>query len=222
MTETIIYKSKKLTIDELKIMYILFLKISQNKMSNCEVVISSNELKEKLKINNSHVYTDISECFNGLMKKLLINAKNGKRSDNYFVITNIEKINGKYNITFNRKYIKEIICISERYFKVNYDDMISFNSKHSISLYKILIKVSSFANGFRLTTDELKNMMNIEEQSYCRQDGKFDRYSFEKNVINKAIDEINKKSKYIYDLKSEKEYNRRNVKYYSFSFKCAK
>lgn len=222
MIKTIINKSKSLSVDELRIMYILFSKILQNKTSANKVIISSNELKEKLGIDNSHMYTDISECFNGLMKKLLINVKQGKCSDNYFVITNIERINGNYHTTFNRKCLKEIEYISKKYYKINYEDMISFCSKHSISLYKIIIRVSQFANGFRLTTDELKNMMNIEEQSYCRKNGKFDRYSFEKNVITKAIYEINKKSKYIYDLKSEKEYDGRNVKYYSFSFKCKK
>lgn len=218
MIKTIINKSKSLSVDELRIMYILFSKILQNKTSANKVIISSDELKEKLGIDNSHMYTDISECFNGLMKKLLINVKQGKCSDNYFIITNIERINGNYHITFNRKCLKEIEYISKKYYKINYEDMISFCSKHSISLYKIIIRVSQFANGFRLTTDELKNMMNIEEQSYCRKNGKFDRHSFELNVIRKSVDEINEKSNCINNLEYSKEYDGRKVKCYSFSF----
>lgn len=61
-------------------------------------------------------------------------------------------------------------------------------------------------NNRYITTKDLKIMLGLTKDDYM-QGEKFNRTSFEKNTINKAINEINKKSNFIVTYKKNKKNN---------------
>lgn len=71
--------------------------------------------------------------------------------------------------------------------------------------------------GIDYSTRKLKMMFGLSIDDYMRNDH-FDRYNFERKTINKAVDEINKKSKCIKNLTYKKVKKGSRIQYYLFSY----
>lgn len=71
--------------------------------------------------------------------------------------------------------------------------------------------------GIDYSTRKLKMMFGLSIDDYMR-DGHFDRYNFEKITINRAVKEINEKSKCIKNLTYRKVKKGSRVQYYLFTY----
>ena len=71
--------------------------------------------------------------------------------------------------------------------------------------------------GIDYSTRQLKMMFGLSIDDYMR-DGHFDRYNFEKITINRAVKEINEKSKCIKNLTYRKVKKGNRIQYYLFSY----
>ena len=218
MSNILIKKSTKFSITEQKIFYMCLYCISKGMIKDDEVFIEKKEFINKLGLSNSHAYTDIRNSFKNIIKNSYIQFTDGDNFNDGVLICNV-KTNKKYFIVkFNREYLPLIKDLSKNYTRLLNDDVISFSSKHSMMLYQNLMRLSLYCKCIKLTTKQIKDFTGIDEKGYCRKNGKFDRHSFELNVIRKSVDEINEKSNCINNLEYSKEYDGRKVKCYSFSF----
>ena len=218
MSNTLIVKSTKFTVVEQKIFYMCLLCISKAMIKDDEVFIEKKKFINKLGLSNSHAYTDIRNSFKNIIKNSYIQFTDGDNFNDGVIICNV-KTSGKYFVVkFNREYLPLIKDLSKNYTRLLNDDVISFSSKHSMMLYQNLMRLSVYCNNINLTTKQIKDFMGIGKNEYCRNNGNFDRYLFDKYVIKKAVDEINEKSNCIKNLTFNKKYDGRKVKCYSFSF----
>ena len=71
--------------------------------------------------------------------------------------------------------------------------------------------------GIDYSTRKLKMMFGLSIDDYMR-DGHFDRYNFERKTINKAVKEINEKSKCIKNLTYRKVKKGSRIQYYLFTY----
>lgn len=74
-------------------------------------------------------------------------------------------------------------------------DLQLFTSKYSQFFFMEFItcgKVGGPENTHQLSTKDIKRLLGMDETAYVRDNGKFDRYSFEKRVIIPAMQDIDK------------------------------
>ena len=72
--------------------------------------------------------------------------------------------------------------------------------------------------GIDYSTKQLKMMFGLSKSDYMRKNDSFNRSEFEKKTINKAVDEINKKSKCIKNLTYKKVKKGSRIQYYLFTY----
>ena len=123
-----------------------------------------------------------------------------------------EADNQHIQIEFNSK-LTETFHKIERYIKMDIEELQALNNTHAITLYEIFkrqMNGHSTLCKLNLTTNELRKYLNISDKNYSSATD-FNRY-----VIKKAIDEINKKTSISVEYKRVKL--SKGVYQYNFSF----
>lgn len=234
MSNTLAEKSTRFTVFQQKLFYVSLASLKLNKNSTKtdeklekkgqnEVGINKQELFEYLSItNDNNRWTRVRNEFKKLASNSYIQFGNDEEYADGFIICGVRST--KYNIyvRFDTYFLPLVEELADNYVRLLDDDVVSFDSKFSMMLYQNLLKDKwKLTNpdflGIDYSTRKLKMMFGLSIDDYMRNDH-FDRYNFERKTINKAVDEINKKSKCIKNLTYKKVKKGSRIQYYLFSY----
>ncbi|MBP1525518.1 MAG: replication initiation protein [Spiroplasma ixodetis] len=201
----IIYYSNELarnqnqfTLEEEKVLHLIFSKIKPFEKNPTTFKIEKLDLFEKLNLFGNSKYERYKKIIQSLIGK---------------TITKIEKMDSKseligtiicdsewfykeafFEISLNSKFMPYIEELKNHYTKLDFNSVVKFKAKHSLTLYKMFCSwtdENKKTNQRYITTKELKELFNLSIDDYVY-NGKFHRKLFEKYTIEKAINEINK------------------------------
>ena len=223
MSNVLAEKSTRFPVVQQKLFYICLASLKQGINSRNEVGINKKELFNCLDIEKeTKRYTRIKGEFEQLAHNSFVKFDTTDGFCQGFLLCNIRLAKNTFYVQFNDYYLPLVQELANNYVRLLNDDVISFNSKFSMMLYQNLMKDKwKLTNvdylGIDYSTRKLKMMFGLSIDDYMR-DGHFDRYNFERNTINKAVKEINEKSKCIKDLTYRKVKKGSRIQYYLFSY----
>lgn len=223
MSNVLAEKSTRFPVAQQKLFYICLASLKQGINSRNEVGINKKELFNCLDIEKeTKRYTRIKGEFEQLAHNSFVKFDTTDGFCQGFLICNIRLAKNTFYVQFNDYYLPLVQELANNYVRLLDDDVISFNSKFSMMLYQNLMKDKwKLTNvdylGIDYSTRKLKMMFGLSIDDYMR-DGHFDRYNFERKTINKAVKEINEKSKCIKNLTYRKVKKGSRIQYYLFSY----
>lgn len=223
MSNVLAEKSTRFPVVQQKLFYICLASLKQGINSRNEVGINKKELFNCLDIEKeTKRYTRIKGEFEQLAHNSFVKFDTTDGFCQGFLICNIRLAKNTFYVQFNDYYLPLVQELANNYVRLLDDDVISFNSKFSMMLYQNLMKDKwKLTNvdylGIDYSTRKLKMMFGLSVDDYMR-DGHFDRYNFERKTINKAVKEINEKSKCIKNLTYRKVKKGSRIQYYLFSY----
>lgn len=223
MSNILAEKSTRFSVVQQKLFYICLASLKQGINSKNEVEINKKELFNFLDIEKeTKRYTRIKGEFEQLAHNSFVKFDTTDGFCQGFLICNIRLAKNTFYVQFNDYYLPLVQELANNYVRLLDDDVISFNSKFSMMLYQNLMKDKwKLTNidhlGIDYSTRQLKMMFGLSIDDYMRNDH-FDRYNFERKTINKAVDEINNKSKCIKNLTYRKVKKGSRIQYYLFTY----
>lgn len=223
MSNTLAEKSTRFTIIQQKMFYVCLASLKKGVNSKDEVEIDKQELFDYLNLNtDNNRWTRIRYEFKKLAHNSYIEFGTDEEFCDGFLIYSFRSTRNSIYVRFNDYYLPLVQQLANNFVRLLDDDVISFDSKFSMMLYQNLMKDKwKLTNvdylGIDYSTRKLKMMFGLSIDDYMRNDH-FDRYNFERKTINKAVDEINKKSKCIKNLTYRKVKKGSRIQYYLFSY----
>lgn len=223
MSNILAEKSTRFPVVQQKLFYICLASLKQGINSRNEVEINKKELFNCLDIEKeTKRYTRIKGEFEQLAHNSFVKFDTTEGFCQGFLICNIRLAKNTFYVQFNDYYLPLVQELANNYVRLLDDDVISFNSKFSMMLYQNLMKDKwKLTNvdylGIDYSTRKLKMMFGLSIDDYMRNDH-FDRYNFERKTINKAVKEINEKSKCIKNLTYRKVKKGSRIQYYLFTY----
>lgn len=230
MANDFIRLPKRMDVQQLKIMGLILSKLDFRKdNSNADgIVVVECTLSEIIRAcgNNPHKYTNY-QYYKGIVSSLMKSSYFEGKIDGEdlmgFAVPYAKANPNANRITFRFKLFNEFLPyfqrLASRYTIIELEQAKNFKSRFSYVLYMNLLSWTDSENHeyYRFyTTKQLKEMFGLSKDDYCKKDGSFDRYNFEKKVIKPAVKEIN--SETTMDVIYTKNKVGRNVKNYQFNF----
>lgn len=188
------------------------------------------DMQEKFETSSASDYSDFRDQLSRLMDKSKVRFYLGNEENDILegrLIRSVRTINkrGAIRVRFDDEFIPALHYCKVAYTRIPLDDTLAYKSRYAIILQRYLTtlyrtgKENSLVQTFEFSTKQLKDMFGLEKDDYCKKDGKFDRYNFEKKTLNLACDEINEKSQ-VMQVEWKKEKNK-GILYYYLSCKIA-
>lgn len=224
MSNILAEKSTRFSVVQQKLFYVCLASLKQGTNQKNEIQINKQELFNCLGIEKeTGRYTRIKSEFEHLAHNSFVEFETTDGFSQGFLIYNIRLSKNTFFVQFNDYYLPLVQELANNYVRLLDDDVISFNSKYSMMLYQNLIKDKwKLTNvdhlGIDYSTRQLKMMFGLSKDDYMRKNDSFNRSEFEKKTINKAVNEINEKSKCIKKLTYKKVKKGNRVQYYLFTF----
>lgn len=224
MSNILAEKSTRFSVMQQKLFYVCLASLKQGINSRNEVEINKQELFNCLGIEKeTGRYTRIKGEFEQLAHNSFVEFDTTDGFSQGFLIYNIRLSKNTFFVKFNDYYLPLVQELANNYVRLLDDDVISFNSKFSMMLYQNLMrdkwKLTNVDHlGIDYSTKQLKMMFGLSKSDYMRKNDSFNRSEFEKKTINKAVDEINKKSKCIKNLTYRKVKKGSRIQYYLFTY----
>lgn len=235
MSNTLAEKSTRFTVFQQRLFYVSLASLKLNKISTKtdeklekkernEVKINKQELFEYLSItNDNNRWTRVRNEFQKLASNSYIHFGDDEEYADGFILCGVRST--KYNIyvRFDTYFLPLVEELADNYVRLLDDDVVSFDSKFSMMLYQNLLKDKwKLKNpdflGIDYSTRQLKMMFGLDKEVYVNKNGNFNRTLFERKTVNRAVKEINEKSKCIQKLRYEKVKKGNRVQYYLFTF----
>ena len=222
MDNILVTKSTKMEAEYQRLFYVTLASINPNQTTE-EVVINKAQLFDLLNLKSENKHYRLRKMFVKLMKRSMISFEVDEENwEDGFLITKIKSDRKNIHVFFEKDYMPLLTHLSDNYTRLLNDDVIEFKSKFSMMLYQFLMRYNDNVKNLypiTLTTKEMKKLFGLNDDDYCRKNGKFDRVSFEKYTLDVAVKEINEKARCISDLVYVKRYKHRLVSYYEFTYK---
>ena len=224
MSNILAEKSTRFSVMQHKLFYVCIASLKHGINTKNEVEINKQELFNCLGIEKeTGRYTRIKGEFEQLAHNSFVEFDTTDGFSQGFLIYNIRLSKNTFFVKFNDYYLPLVQELANNYVRLLDDDVISFSSKFSMMLYQNLMKDKwKLTNvdhlGIDYSTKQLKMMFGLSKSDYMRKNDSFNRSEFEKKTINKAVDEINKKSKCIKNLTYRKVKKGSRIQYYLFTY----
>lgn len=223
MSNMLAEKSTRFTIIQQKMFYVCLASLKQGVNSKNEVEINKQELFNYLELeNDTGRWTRIRQEFKKLAKNSYVEFGTDEEFCDGFLIYQFRSTRNSIFVRFNDYYLPLMQQLANNFVRLLDDDVVSFDSKFSMMLYQNLMKDKwKLTNidhlGIDYSTRKLKMMFGLSIDDYV-QNGRFNRADFERRTINRAVKEINEKSKCIKNLTYRKVKKGSRVQYYLFSY----
>ena len=223
MSNTLAEKSTRFSIVQQKLFYVCLASLKHGVNSKNEVEINKQELFNYLQIeNDTSRWTRIRYEFKKLAKNSYIEFGTDEEFCDGFLIYSFRSTRNSIFVRFNDYYLPLVQQLANNFVRLLDDDVVSFDSKFSMMLYQNLMKDKwKLTNidylGIDYSTRRLKMIFGLSIDDYV-QNGRFNRADFERRKINRAVKEINEKSKCIKNLTYKKVKKGSRVQYYLFSY----
>ena len=218
MSNILASKWVNFSITQQKLFYIVLAHLNYGLNKNNEVKILKKHIFDWLGYTSKNKYTRTRKELEQLSENSFVSFGNDEEFCSGFLFANVRLEKDYYYVFINPYYENILLNFKNRYVKLLTKEVLSFNSKYSMMLYQVLLKLKNKNNNITFTTKQLKELFGLTEEAYVRKDGTFGRKMFEKYTIDVAVKEINTYSRIIQNLKYEKIKNGNIVEYYSFSF----
>lgn len=224
MSNTLAEKSTRFSVTQQKLFYVSLASLKSGKNSNNEVKINKQELIEYLGFeNDTSKYTRLRYQFKKLAEKSWIEFGTDEEFSDGFLINKVRSTKYDYYVRFDEDLIPLLEELASNYVRLLEDDVTSFDSKFSMMLYQNIMKdkwklTHPDYYGIPYSTRQLKMIFGLSKDDYVRKDGSFDRTNFERYTVNKAISEINEKSKCVKKLTVKKVKKGNRIAYYEFYY----
>lgn len=191
-------------------------------LENNKIVLSKSYIRDCLELPKDKNSANIVR--NGLQELMKNSLLTFEKNDGFidgFLIPKIESSRNHFTIHICEDFVPLFIEYSKGYTQMLLKDTMQFKTRHSMMLYQQLMFLHKYSSsGIQFTTEQLFKIFSLDPLDYHKPNGAFDRYNFEKRVIEPSIKEINK-SNCILGLKYSKTYeshNKRLVEYYVFEY----
>ena len=223
MSNTLAEKSTRFTIIQQKMFYVCLASLKKGVNSKNEVEINKQELFNYLNLNtDNNRWTRIRYEFKKLAHNSYIEFGTDEEFCDGFLIYSFRSTRNSIFVRFNDCYLPLVQQLANNFVRLLDDDVVSFDSKFSMMLYQNLMKDKwKLTNvdylGIDYSTRRLKMIFGLSIDDYV-QNGRFNRADFERRTINRAVKEINEKSKCIKNLTYKKVKKGSRVQYYLFSY----
>lgn len=223
MSNMLAEKSTRFTIIQQKMFYVCLASLKQGVNSKNEVEINKQELFNYLELeNDTGRWTRIRQEFKKLAKNSYVEFGTDEEFCDGFLIYQFRSTRNSIFVRFNDYYLPLMQQLANNFVRLLDDDVVSFDSKFSMMLYQNLMKDKwKLTNidhlGIDYSTRKLKMMFGLSIDDYV-QNGRFNRADFERRTINRAVKEINEKSKCIKNLTYRKVKKGSRVQYYLFTY----
>lgn len=223
MSNTLAEKSTRFSIVQQKLFYVCLASLKHGVNSKNEVEINKQELFNYLNLNtDNNRWTRIRYEFKKLAKNSYIEFGTDEDFCDGFLIYSFRSTRNSIFVRFNDYYLPLVQQLANNFVRLLDDDVVSFDSKFSMMLYQNLMKDKwKLTNidylGIDYSTRRLKMIFGLSIDDYV-QNGRFNRADFERRTINRAVKEINEKSKCIKNLTYKKVKKGSRVQYYLFSY----
>lgn len=199
------------------------LSLNLQEFKNNEITLSISKLSKLLGVKYRN---DLYESIENLMKTMITFEDENIQKRGTFLKTravmissytrpietlldydeNDEYSNENLIIRFDTKLTKTILRYADKYAKLDLTDINSLKVSHAITLYEIFVRSLGIRSYQKVhyTEQELRKYLHLND--------KYENTSeFNRTVIKKSIDEINKKTKLSISYKREKNSNKENV-----------
>lgn len=225
MSNTLAQKATRFTALQQRLFYVTLASLKQGTNSKNEVRIDKQELFEYLGMNMNDTYrwSKLRYQFKRLRENSGIEFGTDEEFNDGFLITKVRSTKHDVYVKFEEDFLPLVQELADNFVRLLDDDVVSFGSKFSMMLYQNLMKdkwklTSPEYFGCDYSTKRLKMMFGLEKDDYVRKDGTFDRKSFEMKTTDKAVKEINEKSRCIRNLKYRKIKKGNRIRCYLFTF----
>lgn len=224
MSNILAEKNTYFTETQQKLFYVSIASLRNGVNIHDEVEINKHDLLEFLGMgNDTKRYDRLRKELKQLQLNSFIEFKDKDGYSSGCIIYNARMTRDTVYIRFNNYYLPLVQNLSDNFVRFLNDDLVGLKCKNSMMLYQNLMKDKwkmSCADflGVDYSTMQLKDMFGLTKESYVNKNGNFNRADFERRTLNKVIEELNKKSKCINNLRYEKVKEGNKVKYYKFTF----
>lgn len=224
MSNTLAQKATRFTALQQRLFYVTLASLKQGTNSKNEVKIDKEELFEYLNIRfDTGRWTKMRYQFTKLMHNSFIQFGTDEEFNDGFLITGVRSTRKNVYVEIGQRYLPLVEELANNFVRLLDDDVVSFGSKFSMMLYQNLMKdkwklTSPEYFGCDYSTKRLKMMFGLEKDDYVKSSGAFNRTEFEKKTVNKALKEINEKSRCIRNLKYRKIKKGNRIRCYLFTF----
>ena len=123
------------------------------------------------------------------------------------IIESVDLPRGWFEITYTQEAMDKFFQgLSAKYFTISLDTISNMKNRNTWNIIKKMFLAFDFSNPkcqmFKRHTKTLKDIMGFSKEDYVREDGSFDRYSFEKNTIRNVISDVLKMEQFkLYPVK---------------------
>lgn len=191
-----------------------------------EIIIGVKDVREKLGLApDEDFYSELRDRYKRVRKHTEVEFELENEDHDWIIgnlISSVRSNKGKGTITvsFEKKFKKALQFCKAQYMKIPLDEIVEYGSQYPLKLQRHLTmmykvgKEYARVQNFIFSTKQLKELFGLSETDYCKKDGHFDRYNFEKKTIKRAVDEINEKSQ-VMAIEWKKERIKGNI-YYRF------
>lgn len=224
MSNILAKKNTHFTETQQKLFYVSIASLRNGVNIHDEVEINKHELLKFLGLeNDTKRYDRLKKELRQLQHNSFIRFKDKDGYSSGFIIYNVRMTRNTVYIRINNYYLPLLQNLSDNFVRFLNDDLVGLKCKNSMMLYQNLMKDKWKMScidflGIDYSTMQLKDMFGLTKDSYVNKNRNFNRADFERRTLSKAIEELNKKSKCIKNLKYEKVKEGNRVKCYKFTF----
>lgn len=221
---------KKIDLQPLKILGLILSKIDFKKDNRVNGVVEVNcSLSEIRKACGANKDNKNYEYYKNIVKELIKTSYvEGVINNNEimgYAVPMVETIPNEELITFKftlfSKFLPYFQQLRNNYTVIQLEQAKRFKSRFSYNLFMNLLSWKEKDNvaAYRFyTTKQLKDLFGLEKDDYCKKNGKFNRYEFEKKTIETACNEINEHTNMRVEWKKNYLSNSNRVSNYQFEF----
>ncbi|MBP1526519.1 MAG: replication initiation protein [Spiroplasma ixodetis] len=208
----------KFSLEEQKALHLIFSHINPFEKNPTTFEINKSEFFEKLNLVGDSKYERYKRTIEKIIQKSFVEIKDkmtGNKINGVAITASIW--NDKktfFEVDINPRFMPYLEQFIGYYTKIDLDSLVSFKSKHALTLYKLFCSWND-KKQTQIGTKDLKDLLGISKEAYV-QNGKFNRSEFENKTIKKAISEINQSGNLTVNWKKVKKANK--VLYYHFDW----
>lgn len=220
---------KKIDLQPLKVLGLILSKIDFKKDNRkngvVEIYCTLSEIRRACGVSKTDTnYEYYKKIITELMFSSYVEGVIDNNDVKGFAIPLVETTSDE-NITFKftlfSKFLPYFQQLATNYTIIQLENTKRFKSKFSYNLYMNLLSWKEKDNvcAYRFyTTKQLKELFALDKDDYCKSNGKFDRYNFEKKTIDVACKEINELTNMKVEWNKHNKPNSNRISHYSFEF----
>lgn len=220
---------KKIDLQPLKVLGLILSKIDFKKDNRkngvVEIYCTLSEIRKACGVGKTDTnYDYYKKIITDLMFSSYVEGVIDNNDVKGFAIPLVETTSNEqitFKFTLFNKFLPYFQQLATNYTIIQLENTKKFKSKFSYNLYMNLLswKEKPYVAAYRFyTTKQLKELFGLNKDDYCKKNGKFNRYEFEKKTIEVACKEINEMTNMKVEWSKHTLPNSNRISHYAFEF----